>query len=198
MELKEYLKVFKKYFAFILLVGLTGALIAYISTKSLPRAYSLTQTFYLAALTSTPGRSEPALQSQDIYSYEGYYAQEKARNFTDTAVAILDSDDFKSDVGEDSQNLAVRKMAPQVIRLTASAPNSQSAQKLMSKTINIFNEKSVTLADSRFVLSLKPISSHVPGPSRDQIDKKIITVFGLLLGFAFATFVVSLKTYFRI
>ena len=189
MELKEYIKVFKKYFAFILLVSATGALIAYIQTKSLPSGYSLTQTFYLAG---------PASLSSDYFTYEGFYAQEKARNFTDSAVAILDSDDFKSDVGEGSQNLTVRKMAPQVIRLTASAPNAESTQKLMTKTINIFNEKSITFADSKFSLSLKPISQKTTQPALSKINKKIVTIFGLLLGFAFATFVVSLKTYFKL
>lgn len=198
MEFRDYIKPFKKYLAFILLLSLAGAAIAFVLTIRLSSGYTLTKTYFLATPASTPKLGVPISQTPQDYAYEGYYAQEKARNFTDSAVAILESNDFKLEVTQSNQSLSVRKVAPQIIRLTTVAKNPEDSQNLMDKSIDLFNGKSAFLSDPKPSLILRPISSGESRPSLIQIDKKVTATAGLFLGFAFAIFVISLKTYFKI
>ena len=181
MELKEYLKIIKKYLTFIAICAVGGAALGAFSTKFLPKGYNLSQTVFLAP---------PQSITQGTYNYEGFYAQEKARNFTDTAVAILESEDFKSEVTANDQALSVKKLAPQVIRLIAIGQSPASSQDLMAKTINTFNKKFIDL-------SLKPIGQS-PKPTFQASSRKVYTTAGFVLGLVTAVVVISLKTYFKL
>lgn len=187
MELKEYIKLFKKYLAFIILCMLLGAALGTFFTKFLPSGYYLSQTFFLAMPQGTA----------QTYDYEGFYAQEKARNFTDSAVAILESPDFKSEVALAHQSLAVKKLAPQTIRLTTVTQNPESSKELMQKTTNTFNKKFIDLAGDKNALSLKQIASSQE-PSYQASSRKIYALGGIVIGFAASVAVISLKSYFKL
>lgn len=186
MELRQYLKILRKNFVFVLTTSVLGAMLAILVTRSMPSGYQMGQTFFLS---QPEGESAPLPE---------YYAQEKARNFTDTAVAILDSPDFRQKVVSSGQDLKVRKIAPQVIRITATAQSSQSAQELMAKATNAFNSKLAALGQNQKEgLQLKEIStSQEPEPK--VVDKKVFAISGLILGFAAAIAAISLKAYFRL
>lgn len=186
MELRQYLKILQKNIVFILTISLSGAILAVLVTRSLPSGYQKSQTFFL---------SQPEGEAGQLPEY---YAQEKARNFTDTAVAILDSPDFKREVVSPGQDLAIRKTAPQIIRITIAAQSSQSAQELMASVTNTFNSKLATLLQNQGGISqLKEIGVS-QDPERKVMDKKVFTISGLILGFAAAITAISLKTYFKL
>lgn len=188
MELKEYLIILKKYLFFIAILAFVGAIFAYYFAASRPQGYSTNQTFYLAG---------PKIEDNSNYTYEGYFAQEKARSFTDTAVAILDSSDFKSTVISPGQSLTVRKLAPQVIRLTANSSTPEAAHQLVGAGASAFNTQFITLAGDQGALSLKAIGQPPPAES-DRLNRRIITISGALAGAAFALLVISLKVYFKV
>lgn len=182
MELKQYLSIFKKYLVFITLCFILGIVLGVLTTKFLPSGYNQSQTFYLNI--STPSNTP---QSDN---YNGFYAQERARNFTDTAVAILESSDFQSEVLTPTQALVVKKLAPQVVRLSVIAQNQESSKDLMRKTTDTYNRKFTDIA-------LSPIASPQE-PSFKRSSRKIYAAAGAVLGFATAVVVISLKSYFRL
>lgn len=191
MELKQYLKIAKKYWLFIVIVSLIGVLLALFAARKMPQGVSLTQTFFI---TPAP------VQNFAQYHFEAYYAGEKTRNFTDTAVAILDSADFKSQVVGSGEALQVRKLAPQVIQIKAFAPKSEEAKQLMMAAVNTFNAQFVftqPLPADPASFGLKEVAP-AQEPARQVVNRQVLAAAGLVLGFAFAIFVVSLKSYFKI
>lgn len=191
MEFKQYLKVAKRYWLFIAITSLTGVLLALYTARKMPQGFALAQTFFI---TPAP------IQNFAQYHFEAYHAFEKARNFTDTAVAILDSADFKSQVVGPGEALRVRKLAPQVIQIKAFAPAAEEAKQLMMATVNVFNAKFVfvqPLPADPASFGLKEVAS-VQEPTQQVIDRRLLAAAGLVLSFAFAIFVVSLKSYFKI
>ena len=222
MELKLYLKALKKYAIFIAATSLTGIIIALGFASSLPEGYRQTQVFYIASdidsnliqstLEPYSERKNSVLQDGDEASSQTrqatfdvanleqgrenhglqavgiYYAQETARNFTDTAIAILSSHDYKTTILAPGQTLTVRKLAPQVIQVTATAAGAQETSQLIAKAIGNFN---------RQFTELHPVG-QAQEPKFAAAGKKILAAAGLVLGFTFAFFVVSLKEYFRI
>lgn len=191
MELKQYLKVAKKYWLLIVIASLTGVLLALFAVRKMPQGFVLTQTFFI-----TP----PAVQNFAQYHFEAYYAGEKARNFTDTAVAILDSADFKSRLVSPGQALQVKKLAPQVIQIKAFAPAPEEAKQLMMTTTNAFNAQFVFVQPLPADPASFGLKEVVPpqAPTQQVVDRRVAAAAGLVLGFAFAIFVVSLKSYFKI
>lgn len=180
MELKEYLKVAKIYWTLIVLLTLFGAFLGYFYTRQLPTGFRAIRTFFLAPA--------PAGQS----NLEANNAQEMARNFTDTAVAIIISDDFKNQILAPGQALTVRKNAPQVLTISAFAATGQQATSLLTKTQDIFN--------SRFASPGSTLEAVGPSQSPQSVTTTpiVYAAAGAVLGFAFAIFAVSLKTYFKL
>ena len=188
MEFKEYIKIFKKNIGVLLLLVVLGVVLALVITYKLPSGYSQSRLFYIAG---------PKTTSQTNYDYEGYYVQQKARDFTDTAVAILESADFTSQVGISSVNFSVRKVAPQVIKLTATAKDSLEAENAIEKISQSFNLKLVNLTGNDPALQIKPIGKAQPSYFSSP-NKIIVGVFGGSLGFIFGILVVGLKVYFKV
>lgn len=178
MELNSYLKFFKRFWIFILFCAFLGLVIA-ISLAKAPSPYSLTQVFYL---------SSPKITASD--PSQSFYNQEMVRNFTDTAVAILNSPDFKSRILQPQETFFARKLAPQVIRLTATSQEPQETQVSMKKVIEIFNQRFAS------PLSLEEIAPQAP--TQRTFNGKVVALAGFIIGFAFAIFVISTKTYLRL
>lgn len=187
MELKQYVDIIKKNILIIALLTLLGAAIALYLSSNLQSGYKFAQTFYISDQNTQQAPADTAQNS--------YFIQEKVRNFTDTAVAILQSPDFSN--GLDTQgSISVRKQAPQVIKITTLAPNQESAKSLMEKVTASLNAKIAQLSPgSAFQIKAvgQPPPPQVAGPS-----PKITVVFGALAGLTVSLIVTSLKTYFRL
>lgn len=188
MELKVYLKVFSIYWVLIAVLTLLGATFGYFYTRHLPSGYRATQTFFIAP-APTPYGAGPVPSSQ--FNLEANSAQEKARNFTDTATAIIASSDFQSQITSSGQTLTVRKNAPQVLTISAHAPTGEEASALMVKSKELFN--------SRFGSPGATLEEIGPAQTPQTIlgTPLIYTLAGAILGFGFAIFAISLKVYFK-
>ncbi len=184
MELKDYVKILNKNLSIIAACSLLGILIAIFMTKSQPNGYFQSQTLYIFT---------PSTQNQQNGSF---YSQEQSRNFTDTAVAILESADFKSQVVSQG-SIRVKKLAPQVINLTIFASDQRLAQSLMENTVSSFNSKLTQLTEGQNQMQLKQIAPTA-NPSKIIVNTKVYALSGLIVGLAFAILAVSLKTYFRL
>ena len=188
MELRQYWKIIKKYLVVIVLFAFFGGIIAFVFSQKINEGVTLQKYFYVVA---------PRENNSQVYNFEGFYAGEKARNFTDTAVAILESRDFINEVGRNSNSIGVRKMAPQVIRITVSANTLAAAEDTLTATSNMFNKKLIELEGDNNAIQIKEISQSAQ-TIPPTVNSKVTTTFGLVMGAAFALFVVGLKTYFKV
>lgn len=180
MELKVYLKVFSKYWWLIVVLAILGASLGYSYTRLAPTGFRATQTFFIT----------PASSSQ--LNLEANSAQEKARNFTDTAVAIISSSAFQRQLTSVGQALTVKKNAPQVLTISTFSASPEGADILMARAQELFN--------SRFGSPGATLEEIGPAqtPQAILVTPAIYTIAGALLGFAFAIFVISLKVYFKV
>jgi capsular polysaccharide biosynthesis protein len=185
MELKDYIRIVRKDIFLVIVLSLGSLFMALLITNSVPQGYSQTQTFFVA--------SPKELSFQNLGPY---YAQENARNFTDTAIAILESPDFIAQVSGEGR-ISIRKMAPQVIRITATARDAAKTHSLMQNTLSTFNSKMASISDNQYQPQLKEIG-RAPDPSKIPLDKKVFAVAGFTFGLAASVVALSLKTYLKL
>lgn len=188
MELRQYLAIFKKHFWAISLFGVVGAVTAFVFVARLPSGVRLEQLFYIVP---------PASPKEDTYNFEGYFRQEKARNVTDTVVAILGSADFAQTVVVPPEAVSVHKIAPQLISIAVTSSQQENAKILLEKAVLSFNQKMADLVGFEQAVQLKPVANNPLTASVTQ-NKFILVIFGAVAGITFALFVVGLKTYFKL
>ncbi len=176
MELRQFLKILKSYLAVIIVLAIVGAASGFYSTRYFSSGYHHTQDFFLV---------------------ENFFTQEKARDFTDSAIAILESPDFKDEVINPGDTLIARKLAPQVIRLTYISPNVDTSNSQLQNITQKFNSKIQILTESTQASQMKAVGNFQP-PSYSSLNKSVLAVAGALLGTIFALFVIGLKNYFKI
>ncbi len=189
MELKAYLETFKKYYLLIGLFTVIGAIIAFTYVAKTPAGSRIDQTFYVATQPKNLGQA-PATE------LDTYTQNQNARNFTDTATALAQSPDFSQAFVKSGQSLQVRKLAPQIIKVTATSQNSQESQNLLKSFEIELNQKIATL-DPAAGVSIKSIG-QTPSAYSTKLNRKIIILFGAFMGFVFAVFTSGLKTYFKL
>lgn len=189
MELTDLVKILKKEIVFLAVAIFIGALVGFYSTRFFSSGYLHIQHYFL-----TEARSQ---EVSDNLNREIYYSQEKNRNFTDTAIAILESPDFKSEVVKKGDSLVVRKSAPQVIKLTYISKSPDENNTSLNNVKETFNSKIKALTESTSVSQLKPIGDNLP-PVYSALNKFVLALAGSVLGIFFATFVIGLKNYLRI
>lgn len=190
MELKDFLKIIKDNVITLIILVALGAFFGFYSTKYFASGYHHNQTYFLTD-------SSTQIQPQQNVKSENFFSQEKAGNFTDSTIAILDSPDFKSEVLNTGDSLIVRKIAPQVIRLTLVSPIADSENPKLNTIVEKFNLKIKDLAGSTQSSELKAIGSAQP-PSHSSLNRSVLTAAGSLLGILFAFFTIGVKNYFKL
>jgi len=187
MEFKQYLKILKANIILIAIFALIGLAIALFASTKVSYSYKQSQLIYLETIAD---------QNTPAQTFDGYYAQEKARNFTDTAVSILNSADFQSGLISQPLSIDTKKLSPQLIRITISIPNPQSQTDMLNQTVQSFNSKIKNITGSSYISAIvlsspSPVAYSAPG-------KKVLAVAGLMIGFIFALCTIAAKTYFKL
>lgn len=200
MELKELIKKIRKYrktIAASLVVGLIIGILSYY----IPPKYVTRGSLYVKRDTD---------QSTDFFTYEGYYAGQAAQAYTNSLVAIIESQDIKKTVLEElnipvtGRNLrklgnaiTVKKTGPQVIEISVKEKNrelSSEVWKIITKTTidtsRVLNESS----DNN--LSVNTISSE---PLIEETYRSMYTFAfaGIIIGISVGFLIVSIKEYFK-
>lgn len=183
MELKNLVKLLKQDLYFIVGLVLAGALIGLYSTRFLPATYRQSQVFFISG-------PEAAGSSQDLF-----YKEENARNFTDTAVAILQSEEFIKSQAPIA--LEARKLAPQVIRITVQSASRENLTSSLENVSASFNQKIASLQEATRSSRLVPIAK-AQEPSFFALNRATISAFGAVLGLIFSILSIALKYYFKI
>lgn len=178
MEFKLYLKPFKKHFLFIIFLSFLGALVAFVLTSAVS-GWRVEQLFYLATKATPPEATEAA-----------FFNLENARNFTDTSVALAE----KELTTLSARDITVRKVAPQLIRVSLTTADSETALSQIKKVPELLNPQVASLTNG--TLTLSPIAD--PQITQTRLNKVIVSVFGFMIGTIFAIFTIGLAIYFKV
>lgn len=189
MDLREIYKLFRNQAYFVVALIFLGAIIGAQSAKFFPSGYSKSQLFFLTT-TQTPN------QAQNNY-FVPYYAQENARNFTDTAVALLASQEFLKEAGPADASITIRKVAPQLIRITAQSPNPGDLDEPLKQISQVFNQKIAAISQDAYASQLKEVSSPT-APAFFALNARILAASGAILGLASSLLVIGLKVYLKL
>ena len=179
-------KILSKYIYLFIPIIILGAVIGAKSAKLLPSGYSQSQLFFLAS----PQESA----SQNNY-YSPFFSQENARNFTDTAAAIIRDEQFLNEVSADHPSVAVQKVAPQLIRITVTSPGANLAQ-ILDQIPQIYNQK-ITLLSEGSAATIKAVSPATT-PVYFALSGPILAAVGAILGLLFSLIVIGLKVYLKL
>lgn len=184
MELKDLLKIVKSNLIVLILTAALGAVLAGALSVRQPAGVKAQALIYV---------NIEMPQTQSVYTYDGYYTQERARNFTDTAATLIQESNLGANLGP-KDSYSVKKLAPQILRLTVYSTNQQGAFDVLKKVEDAAGAKVSKLTNGEINLKIvdEPRASGF-GPSR-----KIYILAGVVAGLAFAILVVSFKTYFDI
>lgn len=186
MELEKFLRILKKDLLVLIICAILGVAIALIFLSLQKDGVTVQQTFYITSRISPN-------TANDIY--DGFYREERLRNFTDTAVSLLQTPDLFEGI-----NLGVvvstRKLSPQLIRITAKAATSQNATAAIQSTASQFNAKMESL-EKNSPLVLEPISNS-PQIQKTDRNQALMVASGLGAGLILGIFLVSTKFYLKL
>ncbi len=171
-------------------------------------SYFLMPQKYLAIGSLFIGRQ---IEKSDgkYFTYEGYYSQQTAQNYTNTVIGFLESAELKKDalesvglpVTEESlrklgNQIKTKKTSPQLITITIKSEDPERANYYWSyfsgKTIETAKELNKTGDES---LQIEPMGQPVV---KEQYRNIILNLFaGMCLGSLVGSFSVVLATYFK-
>lgn len=177
MELINYLKLIRQYAAFILICAFTAAVLAYLASDSISSGYKKSQTYFLAI--------------------DNINQVDNANELTDTAVAVIQSDEFKQESATFMVSFSARKIAPYVIKITFTSQNESSLAYQTQIVEKMFNEKLKSLSQNPPELRLVPLGAQNQ-ITKTNLNKNVLAVFGIMIGALFAQLVIFAKTYLKL
>jgi len=195
MELKLYLILIKKNLLVIIVCVALSASFAYFISIKAESGYKLEQSFLMSS-TSIQTNQTSQTASPQIYDFDNFYNQEKARNFTDTAVAILQNPDFANSLNIGGSRISAQKLSPQLIKITVISDSFSDSQFTLERAVLEFNRKLKAL-DPQNSLEVKPIGT-AREPIFTRINTNIALAAGAVFGLAVSAFLISVKTYFKL
>lgn len=181
MEFKQYIKLIQKNLAFIAILIFVGLFLGLYSSRFFPSSYRQSQVLFVSDTQSI----NPEFNKN----------QERAINFTDTAASIIPSEDFLNSIQISQTSVDVKKLAPQVLKITTSSQSASKSKQDLETIVLKFNEKTENLTGDKS-LQLKPVGV-MPGPSHFVLDSKILAIFGAFIGLTVSVSIIALAAYFK-
>lgn len=179
MYLDQYIKIAKTNLFFICALTAVGAVCGYLSVAHIESGYKAQQTIFVRIEKSNP------------LAYESVDAQ----TITDTVVAYISSTDYQRKANKTSQTNA-KKVAAQVVTLTATSQNLEEAQNSLKNTTTNFNQVAPDLIRHAKV-ELTNVGEQAI-PTKNALNSRVLALFGTLLGFAASISIISVSRYFRL
>ncbi len=201
MEFKEIIKIIKMNRTVLVIFALVGSLLG-TALSFVPGKYRVEGSFFIGRKADVP--------STEFFTYEGYYAQQTAQSYTNTAVALLESQDLKKAVLEQmeipvtdnnvrklTKSFRISKIGPQVITLTVRNPEENKSEEIF-KTLasNFLNMGEKISAESDENISVIPISEF-PVKRQEQMPLIPCVMWGFMVGITAAILKISIKEYMK-
>lgn len=163
---------------------------------------------YISSGSLFVGRSVE--ESKNYFTYEGYYAQQSALGFTDSAIAVIRSPDLikllleKTNTPQNTANyrkisksISIKKTGPQIILVGLKSDSSEKSKSMWLELNNILIDKINNVnqnADDK--LSINTLSEE-PLIRESYRNIFVFSFMGLIFGAFLGLFLISLKEYFR-
>lgn len=179
MTITSFLELVKKNLIFIASLTILGALVAYVSTSFLKPGYSSTQTYFIKV--------------DQVVGGEENFVDINA--LTDTTVALISNPSFNGQVNSGA-TVSAKKVAPQVIEVTAVSQNMETPPEVNRSAANNFNIKIKDLIKSHN-LELKE-TAVAENSTKNVLNNRLTTSAGALLGLVCALFVITTARLFKL
>ncbi len=180
MYFEDYRKTIKKNIVFILTLSALGALAAFLSTSYIKSGYSIQETMFLK-VDETNIQPDKNIDLQLL---------------TDTAAALISSQNFQRPEGFIGAATTAKKIAPQIIMVSTISPEEELTKNAHKGVISKFNSTSGDFITNANV-QLAP-TGEAQNPTKKIFNSKILAAFGALIGFAAALTIISISKYFKI
>jgi capsular polysaccharide biosynthesis protein len=198
MEIREIIKKVKKQKLipiFASLVGFLAGLVIYY----LPQKYIASGSFYI---------SRKINNSTDFFTYEGYYAQQTALNYTNSVSALIESKDVQKELLEKmrepineknlrelKRDIKVKKTGPQIILMEIKNETPEKSKEIWRNLSGIVISKSEEL--NREIDNNLQIFTISKEPSIEETYKNLLlfSLVGLIIGGAIGLLIISFKEY---
>lgn len=200
IELRDFLQFLSKRFLIILLSGGVLGVSSLFFSSRLPTQYRASLLLYVQRI--------PQETAGSLYAYDGYYAGQAAEAYSDTVKGLLQSLELTRDsaaavrlTGSESElkklnrKTKVTKVAPQLIEITTTLPDSGEASAFVQalaraginrvKNLNASGDQNLALTlvnSDPLIETIKPTAA-------------LNTLVGFLSGVLLATAAISLKKY---
>lgn len=182
MEANQIIKIVKKNIAFLLILASVGAILGYYSNKLLPSGFKQTQVFFVT--------------NSHKQESSNFIGQDPAINFTDSAANIIPSPDFLVSAQIYQSTVEVKKLAPQLLRITVTSAQAAQSQQDLDALVTGFNAKIPQLTGDDSI-QLTPVGAS-PQAAYFALNAKILTLFGALLGTIVAITIVAVFQYLKL
>ena len=183
MEFKVYLKIIKNNVIFIGIFTVIGVILGFYSAGFLPSGYRQNQTLFVS---ETEKDEDPA----------PLFRQDKALSYTDSAVSIIQSEDFLLSAQITNSQIEAKKLAPQVIKITVTSQSAETSRQDLSTSILKFNEKTQQLLGDKSIQLIEIGPTTIP--THFALNNKILASFGALIGIVSSAAILALVSYLRL
>lgn len=203
MELKEYLRIFKKHFKLIIATTILLTLAAFIFTLTQPISYQAT-----GSLTIVP---KSIAELKNVYQYDGYYSLQTSNLFGVTITSWLGNPDIVTEIfqkaGYTTEGISVQALSKFIN--TSQMLNSSSVtfrlgdrdenktQKLATATIEVVRNKTVEFNQAAGTRVNFEIVATSPLVNKVEPKKELNTAVGFLSGLILGVFLSFVLEYLK-
>jgi len=203
MELREYLKIFKKHLVLILVITFLLTAAAFVFTLNQPIRYQAN-----GSLTIVP---KSIAELKNIYQYDGYYALQASNLFGTTISSWLANPDIVTEIykkagysseGMNPQSLSKliktnQTLNSSMVTFQLVDENKEKADKLAKATIEVVREKTNKFNQTAGTRVNFEIVSNPPLINKVEPKKELNTAIGFLAGLILGIFGAFVIEYFK-
>ena len=199
MELKEYIGIFKKRAKLFFGTAIFVILGVFIYLLLQPITYNTSLTLNITRSGS---------QNSSDYRYDDFYRLQADEKFADTVVQWLKSPRLVSDIyreaglnvnqlslGKLARAIKAEKLSSQIVAVTFSAKNPESAKKISNAIYRIISQNADSLNVEQKEINWFKIVAPEPVIILNKFDPLVILAFSLFLGFFVAFWMVLIAHY---
>jgi len=203
MELREYLKIFKKHLVLILVITFLLTAAAFVFTLTQPIRYQAN-----GSLTIVP---KSIAELKNIYQYDGYYALQASNLFGVTISSWLANPDIVTEIykkaGYSSEGMSPQSLSKLIktnqtlnssmVTFQLVDENKEKADKLAKATIEVVREKTNKFNQTAGTRVNFEIVSNPPLINKVEPKKELNTAIGFLAGLILGIFGAFVIEYFK-
>jgi len=199
MELKEYLKIVKKNFKLIIIIGIITAVSAFAFSVAQPVKYETSLSLSII---------KDKTQITDDFKYNGYYALQTSEIIANSIEQWLKSPEIvdaiyrKAEINQDFEDIksytkkfTAKKMSSQYVEVKFKSDTREEAERISTATVEIINNKTEKLKEISEQEVSFSVSSENPVIVESKADVFLNSIIGLVSGMALGIFVVFLRRY---